>query len=450
MAGIFKAYDVRGVYGSALNEEIAEKIGRAFANMIGAGKTIVCGRDGRPHSVPLRDALTLGLREGGMHVVDMGLCTPPMTYYAGFTHGFDASVMVTASHNAGEYNGFKFCRENAIPVGYDDGLNEVERRVHAQQLPAAHTVGQFSHDQFKEGYLSYLQDHLKANKKFQFAVDCGNGMGGYLIGDLLERIGQSAEALYCDLDCSFPNHLANPLDFNTLRDLCQTVKNKGLDFGVAFDGDADRCFFVDDQGEVVPADILTTLIAEDFLIERGPSAIIYDVRSSRVVREVIESHGGTPVMCRVGHSYMKSMLRKHGGWFGGELAGHFYFRDFSYADSAMLTMITVMNILDKHGKSLSELIAPYKKYVPSGEINYVTEKADALIAMAQERYAKGEKLTIDGLRIDFPDWWFCLRKSNTEPLLRLVIEAKTKSRLDEVRGELCGWLEAEGAHTHHH
>ncbi len=450
MAGIFKAYDVRGIYGEILTEHLAERIGLAFANMIGAGKKVVVGRDARPHSVPLRDALTLGLREGGMDVVDIGLCTTPMTYYAGFTYGYDASIMVTASHNPGEYNGFKFCRDNAIPVGYDDGLNEVERRIEANELTKSDVVGSFSHADYKEGYLAFLAERLVSKRPFKFAVDCGNGMGGYLIGDFLELVGQQAEALYWDLDFSFPNHLANPLDFKTLQDLVKCVREQNLDFGVAFDGDADRCFFVDDTGEVVPADILTTLIAEDFLMKRGASAVVYDVRSSRVVKEVIESYGGDPILCRVGHSYMKAMLRRHKGWFGGELAGHFYFREFSYADSALLTMITVMNILDERNKTLSELIAPYKKYVPSGEINFVTDKADELIAQAQVRYAKGKALTIDGLRIDFADWWFCLRKSNTEPLLRLVVEAGTQDQLDEVLEDIQGWLTREGAVVHSH
>ena len=269
MAGIFKAYDVRGIYGDALNEAMAEKIGRAFAEMMGPGKRLVCGRDGRSHSVPLRDALTLGLREGGIHVVDMGLCTTPMTYFAGFTHGFDASIMVTASHNAGPYNGFKFCRENAIPIGYEDGLDRIEARVKVGSFSRAQQVGSFSHDDFTDGYLAFLAGKLTAKRDFRFAIDCGNGMGGHIVGRFLERVGQSADALYWDLDFDFPNHLANPLDFNNLKDLQRLVTEKGLEFGVAFDGDADRCFFVDDTGSVVPADILTTLIAEDYLINQG-------------------------------------------------------------------------------------------------------------------------------------------------------------------------------------
>ena len=448
MAGIFKAYDIRGVYGEVLTKEMGYAIGLAFSNLIGAGKTIVCGKDGRPHSEELQAAFMDGVRDGGTHVVNMGLCTTPMSYFACFSDGYDGSTMITASHNPGRYNGLKFCREQAIPVGYAEGIDRMEAAVNENRLIKGKTRGGISQKTYKDAYLRFLVDQGRFQRKFNFAVDAGNGMGGFLIEDYLRQTGQSAELLYCDLDFSFPNHEANPLDFSTLRHLQSRVVDAGLDFGVAFDGDADRCFFVDDRGEIVPADILTTLIAVDVLKTGGPGAIVYDIRSSRVVAEQVTAHGGTPILCRVGHSFMKAKLREHGGPFGGELAGHFYFRDFSYADSAFLTMITVMNIIDKSGKPLSALIAPFKKYVPSGEINFKTQDADRFLAEARERFPGGRELTIDGVRLDFSDWWFSLRKSNTEPLLRLVVEGVNRQVLETRAGEIKAWLMDGGAQVH--
>lgn len=448
MAGIFKAYDIRGIHGETLNEELAYQIGLGFANFLGSGKRIVCGRDGRSHSLALQHAFIDGACDGGLDVINMGLCTTPMTYFAGFSDGLDGSTMVTASHNSGEYNGFKFCREEARPIGYDDGLHVVEDKIQSQALVKAATKGQVTEKDYRHAYLDFLVDQCEFSKTFHFAVDCGNGMGGFLIQEFLERTEQRGEPLYWELDFSFPNHLANPLDFENLRDLKKYVASQNLDFGVAFDGDADRCFFVDDTGEVIPADILTTLIANYILDNHGPTHIVYDIRSSRVVKEEIEKRGGTPHLCRVGHSYMKSMLRKTGGLFGGELAGHFYYQSFSFADSAFLTMITVMNILSSANQPLSQLVRPLKKYFTSGEINFITTQADQLIEEADVVFPGGDKLTIDGVRLDFPDWWFSLRKSNTEPLLRLVVEAATQVKLDEAVKQIKDWVLSRGGKLH--
>lgn len=440
MAGIFKAYDIRGVYGEVLNADMGYQIGLAYAALIGEGARIVSGRDGRSHSEELQTAFINGARDGGLNVVQMGLCTTPMTYFACGTDGFDGAAMITASHNPGHYNGLKFCRKDAVPIGFAEGLNEMEAMICDKSLTKAEKQGSLESKDYKEAYLEFLAAQCSFNKSFKFGVDCGNGMGGFLIGDFLKKIGQSAEELYWDLDFTFPNHDANPLDFTTLEELQKAIKSNHLDFGVAFDGDADRCFFVDDQGEVVPADLLTALIAVEYLKASGPSAIIYDIRSSRVVAEQIEAHGGEPVLCRVGHSFMKAKLREKGGIFGGELAGHFYFRDFFYADSAFYTMIKVMNIIEEKGQSLSQLIAPFRKYVPSGEINFKTDQGDALISSASQQFPGGRELTIDGVRLDFENWWFSLRKSNTEPLLRLVVEAEHQELLDEKVEQIKQWI----------
>ncbi len=445
MAGIFKAYDIRGVYGEILNRKTGYRIGLGFANLIGAGKSIVCGRDGRTHSPELQTAFIEGALDGGVHVTDMGLATTPQTYFACFSGGYDGATMITASHNPGQYNGMKFCGADAVPIGFAEGLDRVERALADNELEQASTRGQFTSKDFKGTYLDWLARRCSLSRQFSFAVDCGNGMAGYLIGDFLDRIGQKAHPLYWDLDFSFPNHEANPLIAENLRDLQARVKEKGLDFGVAFDGDADRCFFIDELGGIVPADLLTALIAVDVLDKEGGGAIIYDIRGSRIVAERIREHGGTPVLSRVGHTFIKAMLRKYDAPFGGELAGHFYYRDFSYADSAFLTLVTVMQLLDKTGQTLSELLLPYKKYMASGEINFRTEKADYFIETAAERFPGGEVTTIDGIRIDFPDWWFCLRKSNTEPLLRLVAEADVQQTLENRVGALRAWLQDAGA-----
>ena len=450
MAGIFKAYDVRAVYGEELNEDSAYQIGKAFSMYLGKHPKLVCARDGRAHSPRLQEAFIRGACDAGAEVTNMGLSTSPMCYFACFTDEFDGAAVITASHNSGEYNGIKMTREKAIPLSYEDGMSQIEDAYRSGKAAAYQSdrKGQVVEADYRQAYLEFLWSNLKTDKPFHYAVDSGNGMGGFLIEDFLAGTKHRVEPLYWDLDFSFPNHLANPLDFDNLKDLCNKVVEENLDFGVAFDGDADRCFFVDDKGAVVPADILTTLIASYYLKERGPSPIVYDVRSSRVVAETIRSLGGEPIMCRVGHSFMKGALRNADGHFGGELAGHFYFKDFSFADSAYLTMVVVMTILAKEGKSLSEAIAPFKTYVPSGEINYVTEKADELLADCVNRFPGGEVLEIDGIRIDFPEWWFCLRKSNTEPLLRLVLEATQPDILKEKVAEIDHWLTSEGASRH--
>ena len=449
MAGIFKAYDVRGVYNEVLNKEMGYRIGLAFSHFIGPAKTIVCGKDGRVHSDELQGAFIDGVRDGGVHVVDMGLCTTPTTYFACFSDGYDGSAMITASHNPGQYNGLKFCGKNAVPIGHADGLDQIEAMVASKDLAVAQSRGSLSRKDYKNAYLDFLMEKVSFKRKFRFAVDTANGMGGFLIEDFLKRTNQTAVDLYWDLDFTFPNHEANPLHAKNMRDLQTAVKAQNLDFGVAFDGDADRCFFLDDRGEIIPADILTALIAVDVLKKEGKGAIVYDVRSSKVVAEQIKAHGGTPILCRVGHSFMKAMLRKHDGPFGGELAGHFYFRDFAYADSAYLTMITVMNIIDAAGKPLSELIRPFLKYAPSGEINFRTDKGDHFIATAANRFPGGEVTAIDGIRLDFPDWWFCLRQSNTEPLLRLVVEADHRDLLEEKVTAIKQWLMDSGAELEH-
>lgn len=448
MAGIFKAYDVRGEYGDKLNKDMGYKIGLGFGNFLGAGKTIVCGRDKRISSDELAGAFIDGARDAGLNIIDMGLCTTPTTYYACFTDETDGGVMITASHNPGKDNGLKFCGKGAVPIGHAEGLHDVEARVMEDRLVKADQRGTLTSKDYKPGYLAFLKEKGTYTRNFNFAVDAGNGMGGFLIRDYLDMVGQDARELYWDLDFSFPNHEANPLKESTLDDLKKMVLDQKLDFGVAFDGDADRCFFVDDTGAMVPADILTALLAVDMLKKHGPGAIIYDVRSSKVVKEVIEEAGGKPVLCRVGHSFMKARLRQEEGPFGGELAGHFYFREFAYADSAFLTMIKVMNIIDEQGKSLSELIAPLRKYAPSGEINFITEKADHFLAEAKNKFPGGQELTIDGVRLDYADWWFNLRKSNTEPLLRLVIEGDTQEIMEDKKAALTEWLMSEGAEIH--
>jgi phosphomannomutase len=450
MAGMFKAYDVRSVYGEDLNKESGYLIGKAFAQYLGDQPRIVCARDGRVHSPELQQAFLEGARDGGAQVTDIGLSTSPMCYFACFTGEFDGAAVITASHNSGEYNGIKMTREKAIPLTPEQGMNQIEEAVRSGSVRDYQPLqkGSIQTADFMWKYINFLHEKLEGDIPFNYAVDAGNGMAGYLMFDFLKGVTHKVEALYWEPDFTFPNHLANPLDFNNLKDLQALVLEKKLDFGVAFDGDADRCFFVDNKGAVVPADILTILIASHFLKERGPSTVVYDVRSSRVVAEEVSRLGGTPMMCRVGHSYMKAALRKADGNFGGELAGHFYFKDFSFADSAFLTMVTVMNIMTREGKKLSELIAPFKTYFPSGELNFETEKSDMFLNECTEKFPGGKVLTIDGVRVDFPEWWFCLRKSNTEPLLRLVLEATSHKLMSRKLEEMKEWLLSQGARRH--
>ncbi len=443
MAGIFKAYDVRGLYPSQLNEEMARKIGLAFRHVLDEddleqGNKVVVSHDMRSHSIPMVEALIDGLRASGLDVVDIGLATTPMNYFAVGHLGTAGGVQVTASHNPAEYNGLKFSKRGARPVSGDHGIPLIEEKATGEPLPEADQRGGYEKVSIEEAYADFLLDFLDKpadGKTLKVVVDAANGMGT-VYKDLLERAGIELIPLYFELDGTFPNHEANPLKVENLADLQKAVIEHGADLGVSFDGDADRSAFVDEKGAVVGNDLTTALIGAE-LLEREPgSHIVYDLRSSRAVAEFITEHGGVPVRERVGHSFIKATLRKNGGIFGGELAGHYYFRDTYTADNALLAVFLTLNLLWKTGKPFSELVEPLRRYSKSEETNFKVEDKQGKIDLLAEKYSDGEIDYLDGITVQYDDWWFNVRPSNTEPYLRLVAEASSQQQLDEQMAEL--------------
>ncbi len=443
MAGIFKAYDVRGVYPEQIDEEIVRKIGLAFHRILddedrALGNRIVVSRDMRSHSGPLAEALIEGLLASGLDVVDIGLATTPMNYFAVGHLRAAGGIQVTASHNPSEYNGCKFSHSDARPVSGDHGIPLIERTV-AEGVPEpAAQRGTLTHDEIFEAYGEKILGFLRRPDDaptLKVVADAANGMGT-LYRPLLERMGIELVPLYFELDGTFPNHEANPLKLENLETLAEEVRATGADLGISFDGDADRSAFVDGSGEPIGSDIVTALIGGELLSRDPGKHVLYDLRSSRAVSEYITECGGIPVRERVGHSFMKATLRKKRGIFGGELAGHYYFRDANHADSSLLAVVEVLNLLWRHGKSLAELVEPLHRYAKSPEINFQVEDKAGKMAELEERYADGEADRLDGISVNYPDWWFNVRPSNTEPYLRLVLEAETPELLAQRRAEI--------------
>ncbi len=434
MSGIFKAYDIRGIYPTELNAELAEKIGRAYAVFTGARKVVV-GRDMRPHSSDLFNGLAAGLRKQGCSVVDLGLCSTPMSYFANGTLKADGSIMITASHNPGEWNGFKLCRANAVPISGATGIMDIEALALRNEFTAAAVPGTLETYDISAEYGAFLRTFIKFDRcrKLNVVVDYANAMGSYEIAGIEEFF--NITPMYKKLDGTFPNHEANPLHTATLDAIRAKVKEVGADFGAAFDGDADRCGFIDDQGEIIPMDLFTALIAQDILAD-GPATILYDLRSSRAVRECIEENGGKAVMSRVGHAFIKQQMRETGAVFAGELSGHYYFKENFTAESQGLAMVKLANLLCKTGRKVSELVAPLKRYSSSGEVNSKVADVQAVLAQIKARYNDGQSFELDGFSVEYPDWHFNVRASNTEPLLRLIVEARDEKLMTAKRDEL--------------
>ncbi len=432
MSGIYKAYDIRGIYPEQLNEEIAEQIGRAYIEFTGAKKVVV-GRDMRPHSKPLFDALAKGMTDQGADVVNLGLCSTPMSYFANGKLGADGSIIITASHNPGEWNGFKLCKAQAVPISGATGIADIEQIVAAKSWKKSDVKGKISTYDIAPEYGAFLAKHAKLSRKLKVVVDYANAMGSYEIAGIENLF--DIIPLYKELDGTFPNHEANPLKLDTLDVLREKVRETGADFGAGFDGDADRCGFVDNQGEVIPMDLFTALIAQDILSD-GPATILYDLRSSWAVKECIEQNGGKAIMSRVGHAFIKAQMRQYDAVFAGELSGHYYFRENYTAESQGLAFIKLANLICKTGRKVSDLVAPLRKYFASGEINSKVADVPAVLAKIKAKYADGHMFELDGISVEYGDWWFNVRSSNTEPLLRLIVEAKTKARMEEKRDEL--------------
>jgi phosphomannomutase len=438
---IFKAYDVRGIVPDELDEEVAESVGAAFARLTGA-PSLVTVHDMRTSSRPLAEAFGRGAASQGADVIEGGLGSTDMLYYASGSLGMPGA-MITASHNPAKYNGIKLCREGARPVGAETGLIQL-RDAAAQGLPAYHgTPGVVVQRDLLSGYASHLKKlvDLSAIRPLKVAVDAGNGMAGYTVPKVFEGLPITVVPLYFELDGTFPNHEANPIDPQNLRDLQRAVVDSDADIGLAFDGDADRCFVVDERGHIVSPSVLTALIAVRELAREPGAAVIHNLITSRAVPEIITEHGGIPIRTRVGHSFIKARMAETGAVFGGEHSGHFYFRDFWYADSGMLAALHVLAALGEQDAPLSDILAGYGRYVATGEIN--SEVADQAGATARVRaeFASRPGVTsdeLDGLTVTGDGWWFNLRPSNTEPLLRLNLEASDEDTMLRLRDEVLG------------
>ena len=432
MSGIFKAYDIRGVYPRDLNETLAEAIGRAYIEFTGARKVVI-GRDMRPHSEPLFSALCRGITGQGADVIDLGLCSTPQSYFANGKLGADGGIMITASHNPGEWNGFKLCRADAVPISGITGIADIQRIVENQSWKKSEKQGSITKYDIGPEYGAFLRSFATMDRKLKVVADYANAMGMYEIAGIRELF--DIVPMYDTLDGTFPNHAANPLETDTLDAIRAKVKEVGADFGAAFDGDADRCGFIDDQGNIIPMDLFTALIAQDIL-SHGPATIFYDLRSSRAVRECIAENGGKPMMSRVGHAFIKAQMRENDAVFAGELSGHYYFRQNYTAESQGLAMIMLANLICRKNKPVHELVDPLRKYCSSGEINSRVADVKPILDAIRKKYADGNMYELDGVSSEYPDWWFNVRASNTEPLLRLIVEADTPEKMAAKRDEL--------------
>ena len=440
-AKIFKAYDIRGVVPDELDERVAEAVGAAFVRLTGAS-AVVTAHDMRTSSPALADAFGRGASGQGADVIAAGLGSTDLLYYASGSLDLPGA-MVTASHNPSKYNGIKLCRAGARPVGADSGLAELQEMA-AGGVPApAGPPGTITTRDLLPGYAAYLKTLVDVSgiRPLTVAVDAGNGMAGHTVPEVLAGLPVRVVPLYFELDGTFPNHEANPIDPANLRDLQRAVIESGADLGLAFDGDADRCFVVDERAVAVSPSVLTALIAVRELAREPGAKVIHNLITSHAVPEIITEHGGTPVRTRVGHSFIKARMAETGAVFGGEHSGHFYFRDFWFADSGMLAALHVIAALGCQDRPLSELLASYGRYHATGEINSEVGDQDLATRAVRQAFASRPGITIDnldGLTVQGSGWWFNLRPSNTEPLLRLNAEAADEATLAAVRDEVLG------------
>ena len=444
---IFKAYDIRGIYPDDLNEEDAWKIGHATARFLPSlikgyergmaySQSLCVARDMRTHSEPLCNALIEGIRSAAVGVIDIGMIDTPQMYFAINHLKTCGGVQVTASHNPAKYNGFKISGKGAIPVGVDTGLKEIKHLATALLHTKGNPTGSLEQRELWPEYKKHVLQSLRRNlRKKKVAIDASNGMAGKAVPLLFGDVPLEIIQINFEHTGKF-KHDPDPLKEKNLAQVKAAVKKEGCDFGICFDGDADRLVMVDETGTAISSDLLTALLVPYFLEKKPKSAIVYDLRSSRVVMEEIIKYGGTPRRERVGHAYMKKAMRDTHAVFGGELSGHYYYEENFYADSAAITLVHVLNVVDEKDKSLSELIQPLRRYYNSGEINFKVENKQGKMEELARRYSEGQIDYLDGITVGFKEWWFNCRPSNTEPLLRLNIEAKTKELLAEKLTEI--------------
>jgi phosphomannomutase len=439
---IFKAYDVRGTYPDQVHEDAARAIGTAFVAYLGA-QTIGVGRDMRLSSPALAAAFIDGASAQGVEVIDYGMIPTDVLYFAVASDGLDGGVEITASHNPKQYNGMKMVRREAFPLSGDAGISDIREMIAADRLPPAATVrGRVREWNVVVPYVEHVLSFIDSSliRPFNVVLDAGSGMAGLIAPRLFHNLPCKTTQLCFAIDGRFPNHEANPLIEENRRDIVERVVADGADIGIAWDGDADRCFFIDGAGDFVPGDFVTALLAEAFLLKHPGATIIYDLRASHAVKDVVERYGGKSLMNRVGHAFFKRRMRETNAIFGGEVTGHYYFRDNFYADNGFIPALLILELMSKKGQSLRELLEPLRqRYFISGEINTKLQSMDAVPAKLEEiaaKYADGEQYKLDGISIEYPDWHFNVRASNTEPLLRLNLEAATPAMMEDKRDEV--------------
>lgn len=444
--GIFKAYDVRGVYPTEIHEAVAHDIGGAFVTYLQA-RRIGVSRDMRVSSPALADAFIEGARRQGADVIDYGMMATDMLYFAVVRDGLDGGAQITASHNPKAYNGVKMVRREAFPLSGDAGINEIRDMVVAKNLPAAATsMGTLTQRQVLADYVEKVMSFVDTSiiKPFNVVLDAGSGMGGLVAPQLFDRLPCRTTRLCFDIDGTFPNHEANPLIDENRKDITARVLAEKADIGIAWDGDADRCFFIDGNGEFIAGDFITALLAEAFLIKQPGQSIVYDVRASYAVKDTVAKYNGQALMNRVGHSFFKKRMRDDDAVFGGEVTGHYYFRDYYFCDNGFIPALLILELMSRKGQTLAELLQPLReKYFISGEINtrmpdmaQVQAKVDGLAG----KYADGTVYMMDGVSVEYPDWHFNVRASNTEPLIRLNLEGTTEAMMEEKRDELLAYI----------
>jgi len=440
--GIFKAYDVRGIYPDEVNEESARAIGGAFVHYLDAGR-IAVGRDMRLSSPALAHAFIDGATAQGADVVDYGMIPTDMLYFAVARDSLDGGVQLTASHNPKQYNGMKMVRRDALPLSGDAGISDIRDMIATDRIPPPRDPrGSVTQKNVLDAYVEHVMSFIDPAivHPFNVVLDAGSGMAGLVAPRLFARLPCRTTRLCFEIDGRFPNHEANPLIEENRRDIVERVVADGADIGIAWDGDADRCFFVDGAGDFISGDFITALLAEAFLMKHPGATVIYDLRASYAVRDVAAQYGGTALMNRVGHAFFKTRMRETNAIFGGEVTGHYYFRDNFYADNGFIPALLILELMSKKSMSLRDLLGPLRRrYFISGEINTPLPSMDAVPAKLRHiaaTYADGRQSSLDGISVEYPDWHFNVRPSNTEPLLRLNLEATTEdmmaSRRDEV------------------
>ena len=440
---IFKAYDIRGVYPDEINEDAAYKIGQAFVKFLEnegkiGNRQIIVGRDARESSPNLFEALTQGLLSQGVDVIDIGEVSTPLFYWALIKEGVAGGIMITASHNPGQYNGFKICSAGSISIGAENGLFKIRDLAGREDSGLLATPGKMTQKDLLADHINFISQkfNVKNLKPLKIIIDCGNGMAGPEISEIIKKLALQAEVLYAEPDGKFPNHEANPSKEETLAVLKNKVLSGKADLGMAFDGDADRIAFVDEKGETVRGDFVGALIALELLRKDPGQKVFYEVRTSKIVPEIIASAGGVAVLGRPGHSLIKQQMRKEDILFGGELSGHYFYKELGFIESTLFTMLEVLYILSSREKPFSAQTARFKKYFASGEINFKVREPDKILMDIEQKYKNAQIKKIDGLTVIYADWWFNLRRSNTEPLIRLNLEADTRELMEEKKREL--------------